>query len=103
MEKLFSGFGAPRNLHVSAHGVLDSGWQPDPERTVLFFSCSKWTVASAGRRKMRATSKGFASIASTRGVSSPLTARTAWMYALSALLTPLTSRGKVSFFYLLSI
>ena len=26
---------APRNPHVSTHGVLYSGWQPNPERTVL--------------------------------------------------------------------
>ena len=36
MEKVPSGFGVPRNPHVSAHGVLRySGWQPNPERTVL--------------------------------------------------------------------
>ena len=36
MEKVPSGFGAPRNPHVLAHGVLHSGWQPNLERTVLF-------------------------------------------------------------------
>ena len=28
------GFGAPRRVNVASHGVLYSGWQPNPERTV---------------------------------------------------------------------
>ena len=34
IEKVPLGFGAPRRVNVASHGVLYSGWQPIPERTV---------------------------------------------------------------------
>ena len=30
-----SGFSAPKRVNVASHGVLYSGWQPNPERTVM--------------------------------------------------------------------
>ena len=35
MEKVPAGFGAPKNPRVSSHGLLYSGWQLNPQRTVL--------------------------------------------------------------------
>ena len=48
VEKVPSGFGAPRRVSVASHGVLYSGWQPNPERTVMsapWFRvecCTRW-------------------------------------------------------------
>ena len=48
VEKVPSGFGAPRRTSVASHGVLYSGWQPNPERTVMsapWFRvecCTRW-------------------------------------------------------------
>ena len=48
MEKVPSGFGAPGRVSVASHGVLYSGWQPNPERTVMsapWFRvecCTRW-------------------------------------------------------------
>ena len=103
VEKVPSGFGAPRSPHVSAHGVLHSGWQPSLQRTVLSLHGSGSSVASAGQLTTRATSTGCADIAHIRGASSPSNAHTVWRRVPSALRWPLTSRGKVSFFYVLSI
>ena len=71
MEKVPSGFGAPRNPHVLAHGVLHSGWQPNPERTLL---SPPWFQVDCCRRwpaHKKATLTGFAGTASTRGPSLP--------------------------------
>ena len=35
VEKVPSGFGAPRKTSVASHGVLYSGWQPNPERSIM--------------------------------------------------------------------
>ena len=48
MEKVPSGFGAPKNPNVSTHGVLYSRWQPNPERTVLSLRGSGLSVAPTG-------------------------------------------------------
>ena len=48
VEKVPSGFGAPRKTSVASHGVLYSGWQPNPERSIMsapWFRvecCTRW-------------------------------------------------------------
>ena len=64
---------------------------------------SMLTAVHVGRPTTRASSTLFVGIRSMRGASSPYTVRTAWRRALSVLLEPHTMRGKVSFFYLLSV
>ena len=48
VERVPAGFGAPRRTSVASHGVLYSGWQPNPERSLTsapWFRvecCTRW-------------------------------------------------------------
>ena len=47
-EVVPTGFGAPMKTNVASHGVLHSGWQPNPERSIMsapWFRvecCTRW-------------------------------------------------------------
>ena len=47
-ERVPAGFGAPRRTSVASHGVLYSGWQPNPERSIMSAPwfwvecCTRW-------------------------------------------------------------
>ena len=97
------GFGAPIAPMSWRMVCFTAGGSPTRRGQYYPLHGSGSSVASAGQLTTRATSMGCADIAYMRGASSPSNAHTVWRRVPSALRTPLTSRGKVSFFYVLSI
>lgn len=61
------------------------------------------SVVSAGQLIMKASSMGYADTTYTMGTSSPSRVHNAWGHAQNATHIPLTSSGKVSFLFVLSI
>ena len=97
VERVLSGIGALKRVNVSSHGVLYSGWQPDPESVVQSAPWFGVECCTRGRPIMKAILTDCVAIASMRGAFLPSISPIRWKPARCAALTRHILNGKVSF------